>query len=63
MDKEQAKTEMILGKRVAHRYFMPEEYIYMKLGIIYDETDYEHGCFNEFLNKRSDAFKDGWRVY
>lgn len=50
------------GVTLTHKYFTDNEYIKMKLGIIYDENDYELGCWNEFMSERK-IFDNGWSVY
>lgn len=69
------KTEIIEfmrnneGARVTHWLFAPEEYLYMKNGVIYTEEDY---LFDDFYSENradgmrirdTDVWQSGWKEY
>ncbi len=65
MTKSEAFIAMKDGLRVTHRYFLPEEYIWMMEDHVFDELDSDHGTINEFFFplRMSKAWEDGWSIY
>jgi len=62
MSKQEAIQAMQDGHKVTHRFFSSDEFIYMKNGIIYDESNYE---MNKFWIYRfsEDWISKGWTIY
>lgn len=57
----QAIQEMRLGKKVRHKYFLKEEYLYWKNGHPYTEDGYKSDM-SFHKGKGKEAFKADWRV-
>lgn len=50
MNKQQAYQAMLEGKKICNSYFLPEEYLHLKNGVIATEDDYNYtDVFNEIL--------------
>ena len=65
MTKEEALQAMILGEKVAHRFFTSDEFIYMESQYIYMEDDICVGTISgEFWISRSGGFwEKDWAIY
>lgn len=63
MTKDEAITAMKNGDKVTHRYFTPDEYIFMKGSLIYTEDG--ANCFpDEFWKYRQcESFLTDWSIY
>lgn len=62
MTKEEAIQAMKDGKKVTHRYFSEDEYVYMKDERIHCELNYDIN--NEFwLIRSQDWWNDGWELF
>lgn len=62
MTKEEAKQALREGKKLTHRYFSDNEYIYAKGNIIFSEDGVNHGF--DFWNLRPDEWwNDGWEIF
>lgn len=57
MTKKEAIAAMQEGKKVMHRFFLNDEFIYLKNGKIHDERDYNIN--SEFWFLRQDA---NWQI-
>lgn len=60
MTKTEAIESMLSGQRVRHQYFLPEEYIYMESGRIFDENDRE--LFGFWEHRTIEDWNDNWSV-
>lgn len=61
MTKEEAIAAMLNGSKVTHKYFLPEEFIYMESGFIYDENDYD---LSDFWQVRwEEHWNNDWSIY
>lgn len=65
LTKGQALKALKEGYKVTHRYFTPEEYIYMKDGDIFTEEGYNAGDeYCEFwTSKNTVEWQTGWEIY
>jgi hypothetical protein len=63
MTKDQAIEAMNAGYRVTHRWFSPDEYIFIRNGILYDENDnYMH--LPDFWDVRSTPdWQIDWSIF
>jgi hypothetical protein len=62
MKKNKASEALQQGQVLHHKNYTPNEYIYMKDDVIYDENNNSMGKLDgEFWSVRQD-FKDGWIV-
>jgi len=59
---EDVKFLLQKGVKMTHKYFLDDEYIEMRHGIVYDEYGYNLGCFEEFMFNRKN-FENGWLIY
>lgn len=63
MTKEEAIFAMENGEKVTHRVFLPEEYIYMSSGELYDE-DGRHLYQHHFWQQRKGELWDThWEIW
>ena len=64
LTKEQAITEMLNGKKITHRYFSSNEYIFMKLNDskIYSEDGVCHG-YNFWGHRQGDGWRNGYSIF
>ena len=61
MTKEEAYIAMKAGNKITHMYFSPDEYLYIKHGVMYSEEGYN---FEKGWKDRSEeCFKNDWRIY
>lgn len=65
MTKEQAIIELINGKKIKYRYFMKNEYIYMKNELYYNQDNIllDNQEFNFWTDRSSIEWEIGWSVY
>lgn len=61
MTKDEVVELLKEGKKITHRYFTPEEYVYQKDGKIFDEKDYCHTQFWQI--RRHESWNTGWGIY
>jgi len=61
MTKTEAIDAMLNGAKVRHTFFLPEEYIYMESGRVFDENDQELFRFWEY--RTIEDWNDGWSIY
>lgn len=60
LTKDAALEEMKAGKRVAHRYFASDEYLYLDGRIIRTEEGYNFNC--GWMDRNSEEWQVGWFV-
>ncbi len=61
MNKQEAIAAMLNGSKVTHRFFLPEEFIYMESGIIHDENKMPLYRFWEY--RKIEEWNDNWSIY
>ncbi len=62
MTKELAIEQLNAGRKLTHRYFFSEEFVYMVDGKTFDENDRELPDF-WVVREGMDIFDDGWDIY
>jgi hypothetical protein len=63
MHKQQAIQEMMLGKKVTHRYFSPDEYITMDKGLIYTEEGYSTTADLFWEDRQGKEWENDWSLF
>lgn len=61
MNKQEAINAMLNGAKVTHRFFLPEEFIYMESGLIYNEINTLIGETWEW--KLIQHWDEDWSIY
>ena len=61
MTKREAIEAMLNGSKVTHQLFIPEEFIYMESGKVFDEDGYEHKDF--WWERYQEYWNDNWSIY
>jgi hypothetical protein len=67
MEKTLTKAEALLamkdGKKITHEYYLPDEYCFMKGGIIFTEDGYGKGDENGEFWAKYQIWETGWSIY
>lgn len=62
MNIQEIKEALNQGKKIQHKSFFNDEFVYLKDGKIIDEQGYEHKDF--FKQRESNQyFLDGWLIF
>ena len=61
--KEQAYNLMLDGHKIAHEYYLDDEYLYMIGSIIYDESGYVLGNYMDDFWNKTQKWETGWRTF
>jgi len=61
MTKHEAIAAMLNGSKITHKYFLPEEFIYMESGRIHDETGQILWRFWD--NRMIEDWNQDWSIY
>lgn len=64
MTKSEAIHALKSGKKIIHRYFMDDEFIYYRHPNVIDEKGYHLGSIENFMSDRtSSGFNDDWDIH
>jgi protein involved in sex pheromone biosynthesis len=63
LTKSEAIEALSQGKKVTHRYFTPDEFIYEEGNYYVDENGYRVKPELFWFDRRSEAFETGWSLY
>ena len=61
MNKQEAKTALIEGKKITHSVFYKHEFVHIKDGVVTDERKYVHDRF--WSLRLDDRWSNGWSIW
>lgn len=62
MNIQEIKEALNHGKKIQHKSFFNDEFVYLKDGKIIDESGYEHEHFFE-LREHQSFYWSGWEIF